>query len=476
MKSSDILVVDLDGTLINSDMLHETILRLFHASPLSVFKIPFWLLQGKANLKRRVAEQINFDPSKLPFNKKLIEWLLEQRNLGRRLVLCTASHISIANSISEYLGFFDEIIATDGLHNVAGKNKANALVDRFGEGGFDYVGNSAADIHVWEYANKAIIVNASEKVLLDAKACVNVELVFGGNETNNLSPWMRALRLHQWMKNFLLFIPFLASHRPITYLTLNSLLFAFLSFSLCASSVYLVNDLFDLENDRSHPRKTKRPFASGDLPVWKGALVAPILLLASFLLSTKVNQAFTICLSTYFILTCLYSLKLKQVVLIDCISLSILYTLRIVAGALALGSLISFWILAFSVFLFLSLAFVKRFAELQVQLLHGKHGSTGRGYFSDDAPLIQTLGVVSGFLSSLVLALYLNSQKVVELYSSPEWIWGCVPILIFWISWVWLQAHRGEMHDDPLVFALKDKTSLISGTFFTIFLILGAFL
>jgi 4-hydroxybenzoate polyprenyltransferase len=287
---------------------------------------------------------------------------------------------------------------------------------------------------------------------------------------------MKALRLHQWMKNFLLFTPIFAAHQSINVSLLNSLFFAFLSFSLCASSIYLVNDLFDLESDRSHPRKCKRPFASGEVQVWKAVGVAPILLLAAFAVSTKVNEAFTICLGIYFSLTCLYSFKIKQIVIADCLTLAILYTLRVVAGSLVIGSSLSFWILAFSVFLFLSLAFVKRFAELQVQLIRGKHKAIGRGYLTEDAELIQMLGVSSGFIAALVMALYLNSPKVVGLYSSPEWTWGSVPVLIFWVSWMWLQAKRGQMHDDPLLFAVKDKISLLSGVSFATFLFFGAVL
>jgi 4-hydroxybenzoate polyprenyltransferase len=476
LLSDRVLVVDLDGTLIYSDMLHETTLRLVKASPLSLFNLPFWLLGGKAHLKMRVAEESEFDPSKLPYNRELIEWLRKQKDQGRTLVLCTASDISIAKSIAQHLGFFDDVIASDGKNNFAGENKATILVKCFGKHQFDYVGNSSADIPVWEKARKGVVVNASNRVLQEAKACVEIECVFNSATKNDLYSWVKAFRLHQWMKNVLLFIPALASHQILSGSTVNSLLLAFLSFSLCASSVYLANDLLDLESDRSHPRKFKRPFASGDLQLWKGVLASLTLAIISFILSAYVNPSFTLWLGIYFVLTCFYSLRLKQLVLVDCLTLAVLYTLRIVAGSAAIGMPLSFWLLAFSVFLFLSLAFVKRFAELQMQLMHGKHKTIGRGYLADDASLIQTLGVSSGYMASLVLAFYLNSQKVVELYSSPEWIWGCVPVLIFWMSWIWLQANRGQMHDDPLVFAMKDKISLLSGLFFVTFLFLGAIL
>lgn len=476
LKQDRPLCVDLDGTLVKTDTLHEALVRLLKENPFSLLNIVIWMFRGKAYLKEKLANKIIINPTNLPYNTELIDWLKNQKKIGRKLILCTASDIRVANAISDYLNIFDDVIASNGANNLAGKNKANILIDRFGVEGFDYVGNSKVDIHVWKFACKAIIVNASKKIIKDVKSFMEIELIINNINNNKFSLWIKALRIHQWLKNLLLFVPVLAAHKFVTIVDFEALLVAFLSFSVCASSVYIANDIFDLESDRGHPRKSKRPFASGELEVWKGIIVSLILLIASFLLATKVNQTFTTCLIIYFTLTCLYSLKLKQFVLVDCLSLAILYTLRIISGSFVLDLPISFWILTFSVFLFLSLAFVKRYSELQLHLLHGKNTAIGRGYLTDDGPLIQILGVVSGLLSSLVLAFYLNSQKVVELYSTPEWIWGCIPVLIFWISWVWLQAQRGKMHDDPLVFAVKDKASIISGACFSIFIILGTFL
>ena len=466
------LCIDLDGTLIHSDMLHETVLGLIKAEPLSVFRLPFWLLGGKADLKQKIAERAEFEPSSLPYNLDLVEWLRQQHTQGRRLILCTASDRSIAEPIAKHLGFFDEVMASDGVVNLAGANKAKALVERFGEGGFDYAGNSSADLAVWEHARRAIVVNAASQLQSDAEACAEVEQVFEGLNSG-FAVWRKVLRVHQWLKNALLFVPMFAAHRVADGEAWLALLFAFVAFSLCASSVYIANDLLDLESDRQHPRKCKRPFAAGAVPVWHGVLLAPVLLAASLLVATQVDSAFLAWLLAYFVVTCLYSIKLKQLVLIDCLTLAMLYTLRIVAGAAAVGMALSFWLLAFSVFLFLSLAFVKRFAELQVQLLHGKHKAHGRGYLTDDAPLVQMLGVAAGFSSVLVLALYLNSEDVLRLYQNPHWVWGNVPVMLFWISWVWLRAHRGEMHDDPLIFAVKDKASLLAGAVFALFLAIG---
>jgi 4-hydroxybenzoate polyprenyltransferase len=325
---------------------------------------------------------------------------------------------------------------------------------------------------VWERARRAIVVNASASLLLEAEACAEVELVFDA-PAKGIFVWPKALRMHQWLKNLLLFVPLFAAHRVGDFNLWLTLGLAFIAFSLCASAVYIANDLLDLESDRKHPRKCKRPFAAGVVPIWQGVAIAPLLLFTSLGLAYFVDGTFLSCLVGYFLLTCMYSFKLKQVVLVDCLMLAVLYTLRIVSGAAALQMSLSFWLLAFSGFLFLSLAFVKRFAELQLQLLHGKHKAVGRGYFTDDAPLLQMLGVSAGYSSVLVLALYLNSADVLRLYLSPEWVWGCVPVMLFWISWVWLKAHRGQMHDDPLVFAVKDKASLIAGLAFALFIALG---
>jgi 4-hydroxybenzoate polyprenyltransferase len=280
------------------------------------------------------------------------------------------------------------------------------------------------------------------------------------------SQWLAVFRVHQWVKNVLLLVPVLAAHQAITGELGITLLLAFIAFSLCASSVYIANDLLDLESDRQHPRKCHRPFAAGRVPVWVGTLLAPLVMALSFLIATLVNGPFFIWLLIYFAITCAYSWNLKRLVLVDCLTLAILYTLRIVAGAAAVNVPLSFWLLALSIFLFLSLAFIKRYAELQVHESNSVSKVHGRGYYTSDAPLVQQLGISSGFAAVLVLALYLNSTTVVLLYRAPEVIWAAVPLMLWWLSWMWLKAHRGLMHDDPIVFAIKDKTSIAIGFLF----------
>lgn len=466
------LIVDLDGTLIHSDMLQESALTAVGQNPLYLFKIAYWLSKGRAHLKQRLAERLSFDPSLLPYNHVLIEWLTQQKTQGRRLILCTASDQAIASAVAEHVGLFDEVMASDGVTNLSGKHKADALVRRFGEKGFDYIGNAQVDLKVWRRARYAIVANASVRVIDTATNTCQVERVFAKPGVT-VSVWRRLLRVHQWLKNALLFMPLLASHQWWQWTAWWQLILAFFAFSLCASSVYIANDLLDLHSDRQHPRKRHRPFAAGFVPAWLGMYLAPVLLLISGGIASQINGHFAAWLMVYFGLTCAYSLGLKRLVLVDCLVLAVLYTLRLVAGAAAVVIPLSYWLLAFALFLFLSLAFVKRYAELQGQVFHHSGKISGRGYYSTDAPLVQTLGVTSGYASAIVLALYVNSDIVAHLYRCPACIWGTIPILLFWLSWVWLQAHRGQMHDDPLVFAVKDTASLLAGALFVLLLILG---
>ena len=466
------LVIDLDGTLINTDMLHESSITLFKNSPSSFLKACLGLTQGKAALKQKISSLIDFSPSKLPYNQTLIDFINTQKKLGRKIVLCTASDQEIANSIANHLNIFDEVLASDGKTNLSGSEKANFLVSKYGKENFDYAGNSKVDLEVWKNCRNAIVVNANTSTLEEAKKISKIEEIFPPIKAS-LKTWLKLIRVHQWLKNLLLFVPLLAAHSVFDGYSWLKLFIAFFSFSLCASTVYLANDLLDLESDRSHPRKKNRPFASGLIPIHKGVLLAPFLFITSFFLASLVNDSFMIWLGVYFIITCVYSFGVKKVVLVDCLTLALLYTLRIIAGTVSVQLVFSFWLLAFSIFLFLSLAFIKRYAELEVQLQSGNQKIHGRGYLVSDASLIQSLGITAGFAAVIVLSLYINSDAIQLLYPNPEVVWGVIPVMLFWISWMWMQAHRGLMHDDPLIFAVKNKPSLVTGLMFVLIMILG---
>lgn len=472
LQSEPPLIVDLDGTLIFTDMLHESTLKAFRDTPWILFLLPAWLLSGRASLKEKLALRTAITPDVLPYNQELITWLQSQRQQGRQLVLCTASDQRIAHAIADHLDLFDDVIASDGSTNLSGENKARALAERYQQTGFDYVGDSSKDLPVFAKARHSIIVNASAETRAKANATANVVSEFP-SPIKTWRTWVHTIRAHQWLKNLLLFVPLLAAHQWQSWYSWGQLIVAFVAFCLCASAVYITNDLFDLESDRRHPRKKHRPFASGTVPAWQGVITVPLLIGLSVLTAASVNAAFLGWLGIYFLLTCSYSFVLKRFAIIDCIALAMLYTLRVIAGAAAANTEVTFWLLTESVFLFLSLAFLKRYAELRLQSDSGQSHAHGRGYSTADTMLVQTLGICAGMIATLVLALYLNSDAVQDLYSNVMMVWAAIPFLLFWISWMWLQACRGNMHDDPLVFAVKDGVSLLAGVGFTLVLVLA---
>ena len=466
------LVVDLDGTLIKTDLLFETANNLATRQPFQLLCLPGWLLGGKSFLKSRLAETSTVDPASLPYNESLVAWLREQKTQGRRLVLATASHRSLAESVAEHLALFDDVMATEGETNLKAHHKRDELVRRFGERGFDYVGNDSADLAVWPAAERAHVVSSSPSLIAKARAIGNVGHVFGDGRTSALRAFVKALRPHQWMKNLLVFVPLLASHQYSNEASLLQALLAFFVFSLTASSVYLLNDLVDVADDRHHPRKRRRPFASGDLSLLYGWMAWPLLAIVAFAIAgVFLPPLFSGVLGTYFLLTLAYSFRLKQSAVIDVLTLAGLYTLRIIAGAAAIGVPLSFWLLTFSMFIFLSLALIKRFSEIKVARDNGKEGQIrGRGYMQEDLEVVSSMGSAAGYLAVLVLALYIQDTHTAQLYATPKFIWLACPLLLFWISRAWLIAHRGQMHDDPIVFALKDRVSLVvAGCFIAVF-------
>lgn len=452
------LCVDLDGTLLRSDLLVESALGLFKRNPLYLFAMLVWLLRGKAALKHQIASRYQPDFSSLPWDQRVVD-LLRGEHGQRELVLCTASDQRYADAIIQELGIFDLAFGSSATHNMEGRNKSAHLVETYGERGFDYAGNSRTDLSVWAHARRAYVFNASAGVVRDAGKITEIADVVPA-QSGSLRAWLRALRLHQWLKNLLVILPLLTAHRLLDPTATREAIIAFFAFGLCASGVYVLNDLFDLSADRRHPRKRTRAFAAGTLPVLHGVFVAPLLTIIAFALAiTMLPLGFVITLLIYNLATLAYSFGLKRVVMLDTVILAGLYTLRIIAGTLAIGSAISFWLLAFSMFVFLSLAMLKRYTELKIVADAGGGGAGGRGYHSEDLSIVQSLGTASGYISVLVLALYINSSVSESLYRHADWLWLLCPPFLYWISRIWLIAHRGLMHDDPVVFAVTDRVS-----------------
>jgi 4-hydroxybenzoate polyprenyltransferase len=460
------LCVDLDGTLTLVDTLHESVLGLAKNSPLSLFMLPIWLLRGKAHMKRQIASRAKFEVSRLPFRTGLLDWLKLERAGGRRLVLVTAADFHVANDVAAHLDVFHETLASDGVENLGGERKRLALVERFGERGFDYVGNSRVDEHVWRSAHSAIVVGSARQAER-AGRLTEVERTFPQSR-GGARQWLRAVRVHQWAKNTLIFLPPVLAHQILEVPVLLVSLLAFFSFSLCASSIYLINDLLDLAADRAHRRKRNRPFAAGQLSALSGVVVSVTLLVAALALGFVVGHRFVAVLGAYYILTWAYSLRLKSAALVDVMTLAGLYSIRIIAGSAATSIEPSFWLLAFSVFIFLSLGIVKRYTEISDPGQLGNTKIHGRSYSAADLPLLLNLGVASGYCTVVVMALYVNSADSQRLYRHSEPLWLICPLLLYWISRVWLLTARGQMQDDPVLFALRDRNSL------TVLALLGA--
>lgn len=453
------LCIDCDGTLIHTDLLFEGVLKLVKNKPWEIFLLPFWLLKGKAFMKHRIAERVDFNWEMLPYCTEVITLAKSANAQGRQVILVSASPSKWVEGIAKYLGLFNGTMSTK-ESNLAGHSKANALVEAYGNRGFDYAGNSNADIPVWKYARQAIVVSKNGNLVKKAEACAKVIATYTPPRASILT-YIKAIRVHQWLKNFLVFVPLLAAHQAQNLQSLSTVISAFFAFSCCASAVYVLNDLLDLEADREHLRKRHRPFASGALPVHYGAVLVPTLLLGAASLCLWASPVFGLVLTFYFVLTVLYSFWLKKQVVVDVMLLAGLYTLRIIAGAAAANVVPSFWLLAFSMFIFLSLAIVKRYSELSISLKQNKRKAAGRGYATEDLPVLASLGAAAGMASVMVLALYINDPETLKLYPAKLWLWLAPSILLYWVSRLWIKTCRNEIDDDPVVFAVRDWQSLV---------------
>jgi len=456
------LAVDLDGTLIRTDMVWESLVRFLRQNPFALPVVLGWWLRGRAFLKQQLAARVRIDPATLPYNQPFLLWLKEQKRAGRKLLLATASDAAMAKPIAAHVGVFDDVLASNGTINLRDQAKLTALTARFGERGFDYAGNSAPDLDVWKGARQAVVVNASDGLSKRASAITSLGPIFP-TQASPLLAWLRCVRPHQWIKNLIVFVPAIAAHQLGEANILATATRAFVAFCLAASAGYLVNDLLDLEADRQHATKRNRPFASGQLPLPAALFGAPVLLAAALGISFPLSTAFAGVIALYFFSTVVYSWRFKQFALFDVFVLAALYTMRLVAGHVATGVRWSAWLLVFSMFVFLSLALMKRFQELHAVRQQNRQAVQGRGYTAADLELVATFGLVSGCIAVLVLALYVNSEQVVKLYAHPTLLLLVCPLLLYWIARVWFLAHRGQMHDDPVAFAFKDWVSYAIG-------------
>src|SRR5229473_2148949 len=402
-----VLCVDLDGTLIRGNVLWECALVLLKTRPFTLLLFPFWLLSGRAALKRELAARVHLNPARLPYRQHVLDLLREEKAAGRRIALATA-----------------------------------------------------ADIEVWRNARAAYVVGTQSRAEQAAAVTTLKGTILEPRASfrKSFRTWINALRGHHWAKNLLLFLPLALSHN----LAVESIVRTFAGFALyglCASGLYILNDLLDLHSDREHPWKKERPFAAGDISIPEG-LVASLILLSSALgLGFLLNVQFGFALLGYAALTVLYSLYFKKIALLDVFVLSSFYSFRILAGALISATPLSQWFLAFSMFFFLSLAMAKRYSELLHASNLVKAGNSGRGYHTGDRELLLSLGVGSSFSAVVIFSLYVHSPDVRLLYSSPEFLFLLCPIVLYWLSRNWLLAHRGELKEDPVTLAIRDPVS-----------------
>ena len=466
------LCVDLDGTFILSDVLWESVVQLWN-KPATAIRAVWALRHGKAAMKSVLAEEVAIDPAALPYREDLLAFLRSQHKAGRHLVLVTATHRIVAEQVADYLGIFDGVMATEGKLNLGGERKKKALVAAYGVGGFDYVGDHLKDLAIFSVARLSLLADPSDRLREKTAKAGKVDMIF-----EHKRRWskviLRALRVHQYAKNALLGVPLITAHLLLDASAWRNLILAFVSFSMLASATYIVNDLHDLPLDRKHQKKRFRPLASGDISIPFGIGLAFILACFSFGITLAfLPRLFLAFLVIYTFLTLLYSFDLKRRLIVDALTLAMLYTLRIIAGAAAISVVLSEWLLMFSLFLFVSLALLKRAIELD-GITEGKR-IPGRGYFPSDADIIRSIGPTSGVLSVLVFALYINSPEVTKHYSTPQMLWLLCPLLIYWITRIWFLANRGHVDQDPIVFALMDIRSYVVSVFAGIIMFLASF-
>lgn len=457
------LYVDLNGTLIETDLLWESALGVVRDRPALPFRAPAALMRGRQHLKALLASGCEIDPATLPYRTEVLDLVRAARAQGRQVILTTGAPLSLAESVADHLGLFDDVIATTDERNVRGVNKRDAILEHLEPAQvarthvpeFAYVGDAVADRPVFEAASEALVVAPGGRAPRRIAGLASPLEV----PARGIRPVLKALRLHQWSKNVFVFMPIGLAQSLPTPEMIAATLVAFFAFSFIASATYLVNDLLDLKLDRAHRTKRERPLAAGTLSVPRAMLLGVALFAAGVGCALMLPVAFQALLALYVVCNLAYSLALKRMLLIDVVTLAGLHTLRVIAGGAAAGLAVSFWLIAFTLFLFLSLALVKRYTELQHIGRRAERSRTGRGYRAEDLEMIALAGMCSAFSSVLVLALYINSDNTVAELAHPWVLWPICPLVLYVLMRIWILARRREMDDDPVAFAITDWRS-----------------
>jgi len=458
MSTKTPLCVDLDGTLLRTDLLLESLAVLLREKPYIVFLLPIWLLRGgKAQLKAEIATRVDFSSATFPVNKQVVDFITAERS-SRTTVLVTGSHQRFADDVASNLDLFDRVHGSDEHTNLTNIRKRDWLVKEYGEGGFDYIGNDQDDLQVWPSARRALAVSTSDGIAKTPDA--NIDQTFEVPDPT-FKDYINLMRVHQWSKNLLILVPFFLDQRFSDIQSVIAITLAFFAMSFLASATYIVNDMLDLQADRLNAVKAKRALASGDVSLKNGLLTIVFLMLGVVSLMFVLPKSFNLILVVYLVATLFYSFVLKRRAIVDVLMIAALHTLRVIAGSVAIGAEWSFWLLAFSMFIFFSLALAKRVAELKNLESEGRMYTIGRDYRISDIPVLLASGVSTGFLSVLVVSLYINGEKVQRMYSEPMFLWLVCPILMYWVARIWIKTSRGEMHEDPIVFTMRDYASRV---------------
>ena len=479
-NSNKILCVDLDGTFLQTDMLYESFVYCFMKNPLILFLCIIWLIRGgKTLLKEKLANKYSFDPILLPVNTSVHNLIRSKKDHGYLVFLISASADQILKAIFErysYLfnGYFGTgtVVTGGGEPNLQGVNKAEFIKENFKNSHIEYIGNSNADIIVWKNCSKGYAVSSNTNKFPSE---LHLEYLKPNAQKSIIKLILKQLRVHQWIKNSLIFLPLVASHQILSPTTYLYSLFGICAFSLITSTVYVINDLLDLENDRAHETKKKRPLASGDLSILLGLYLAFACFTSGAIIAYAISPLFLILALVYILINLFYSAKAKKLIILDCILLAMMYTYRIFLGTIIASLEVSVWLISFSFFLFLSLAFIKRYAELFNLKKQSMEKTKGRAYQVNDMPVIIGMAIGAGFLSILVLDIYLNQDEIKEAFQSIWFAYFCLPTLLYWLARIFIKTARGNMNEDPVAYALKDKASLVIGTLFVVFFLSAAF-
>lgn len=453
------LVLDLDGTLVRTDTLQEQAVALVRHNPFAIFKLIAWVLAGRIILKERLAAAVTLDPELLPVNEELIAFAEQEAAKGRKVVLATAAHAETAKPFLVRFPFISDVFATTGRVNLKGRAKADALKQQFPQG-FDYAGDSSADLAVWKHARNGITVGASPATVRKARKATNIVQEF--SRPAALKAFIKCLRPHQWAKNVLVVVPAILSGRIVDPSTILPLVLAFLALSLTASATYVFNDLWDLNDDRQHWSKRKRPFASGTLSLPAGIIGAFVCLAAGIALAFAAGFEVLQWVLLYVVITLTYSFWLKRKVIHDALTLASLFTLRLVVGMVAVAAEPSPWLFVFAMFIFTSLAFAKRHTEIARVIEKGGFWIAGRGYRASDLPLVLAAGISCSIGAVVIMVLYIIEDAHQQTFiQNGNWLWG-LPVLVFLItSRIWIVCQRGLLDDDPIVFAVKDRVCMV---------------